>query len=104
MGARDHGVISQRDTYFGVSRGILKLREECPGRPHLIHYERAKVPAVRESSWRTVEVDGAEAVREVLGAALGIGGVVEKISCCAPAATGLFTLVERLARRSLGWW
>jgi adenylate cyclase, class 2 len=71
-------VIFQRDTYFGSCRGILKLREETPGRPHLIQYERAKVPAAKESSWRTVEVDDAEAVREVLGAALGIWGVVEK--------------------------
>ena len=36
LGARDRGVIHQRDTYFKVASGRLKLREEeprrrCPG-------------------------------------------------------------------------
>lgn len=32
----DCGEISQRDTYFAVQNGGLKLREEQPGRPHLM--------------------------------------------------------------------
>lgn len=36
LGAEDRGTIEQRDTYFEVARGGLKLREEQPGRPHLI--------------------------------------------------------------------
>lgn len=30
LGAEDRGVIAQRDTYFDVVRGGLKLREESP--------------------------------------------------------------------------
>ena len=31
LGADDHGLIVQRDTYFSVPHGGLKLREETPG-------------------------------------------------------------------------
>jgi hypothetical protein len=49
LGAEDRGTIAQRDTYFKVARGGLKLREEQPGRPHLIQFERASEPQQRES-------------------------------------------------------
>jgi hypothetical protein len=52
LGARDYGEIRQLDTYFAVARGGLKLREEQPGRPHLIQFERASEPQQRESSYR----------------------------------------------------
>jgi hypothetical protein len=41
LGADGYGMIWARDTYFDVARWRLKLREEQPGRPHLIRYERA---------------------------------------------------------------
>jgi hypothetical protein len=52
LGAEDRGVIAQRDTYFEVARGGLKLRDEQPGRPHLIQFERASEPQQRESRYR----------------------------------------------------
>jgi hypothetical protein len=55
LGAEDRGTIAQRDTYFEVSRGGLKLREEQPGRPHLIQFERASEPQQRESRYRIKE-------------------------------------------------
>jgi adenylate cyclase class 2 len=76
--AADHGVIQQRDTYFHVPSGVLKLREESPGRPHLIQYERADRPDQRQSSYRIAEVDNGTALRTTLEAALGVRGVVEK--------------------------
>ena len=76
--AADHGVIQQRDTYFHVPHGGLKLREESPGRPHLIQFERADRPEQRQSSYRIAEVDNGTAVRAMLEAALEVRGVVEK--------------------------
>jgi adenylate cyclase, class 2 len=77
LGAHDAGTIHQRDTYFGVSRGRLKLREESPGAPHLIAYERADEAAARASRYRTVAVTDA-AMRETLAGVLGVVAVVEK--------------------------
>ncbi len=78
LGALDQGVIWQRDTYFAAQRGALKLREESPGSPHLIQYERADGPQERQSSYRLVSVSNADELREALAAALGVCGVVEK--------------------------
>lgn len=78
LGAEDHGTIRQRDTYFEVARGALKLREEHPGRPHLIQFERASERHQRESRYRIVEVDDCETLCAALAAAIGIRGVVVK--------------------------
>ncbi len=78
LGAEDRGTIAQRDTYFGVARGGLKLREEQPGRPHLIQFERASEPQQRESRYRIVEVSDGAALCAALAAAIGISGVVAK--------------------------
>jgi adenylate cyclase class 2 len=78
LGVEDHGEISQRDTYFEVARGGLKLREEQPGAPHLIQFERANEPQQRESRYRIIEVDDGAVLRAALSAAVGIRGVVAK--------------------------
>lgn len=77
-GARDLGTISQRDTYFCANRGRLKLREEMPGRPHLIHYVRRDSHGPRQSAYRVIPVDDPAAICATLGDALGIRVVVEK--------------------------
>ena len=78
LGAADHGVVWQRDTYFNAPVGRLKLRQESPGRPHLIHYERADEFRARQSSYRIVPVQDASGACGLLARALGIGTVVEK--------------------------
>ncbi len=78
LGADDCGVITQRDTYFHVEHGGLKLREEKPGRPHLIHFNRADGPQERQSSYRIVAVEDGDGLRAALGAALGVRGVISK--------------------------
>ena len=78
LGAEDRGTIVQRDTYFEVARGGLKLREEQPGRPHLIQFERASEPQQRESRYRIIEVSDGTALCAALAAAVGIRGVVVK--------------------------
>jgi adenylate cyclase class IV len=76
--AEDRVEIVQRDTYFAVAHGGLKLREEQPGRPHLIQFERASEPQQRESRYRIIEVSNGEALCAALAAAIGIRGVVVK--------------------------
>jgi adenylate cyclase class IV len=79
LGAKDRGMIAQRDTYFEVTRGGLKLREEQPGRPHLIQFERASEPQQRESRYRIIEVSDGAVLCAALAATIGIRGVVAKL-------------------------
>ena len=66
----------QRDTYFRVASGRLKLREEEPGEAHLIAYARPDDADVRVSSYRVVPApDGTLAA---LSETLGVDVVVEK--------------------------
>jgi homotetrameric cytidine deaminase len=78
LGAEDRGVLVQRDTYFRVPDGRLKLREEDPGQDALIQYERPDEAVARESRYRLAPVQDAAALREALDAALGTLVVVDK--------------------------
>lgn len=78
LGAEDHGEIWQRDTYFNVARGGLKLREERPGRAHVIQFDRASEPQQRESRYRIVIPDDGPALRAALEATIGVSVVVVK--------------------------
>jgi adenylate cyclase class IV len=79
LGAADRGVLVQRDTYFVVPRGRLKLREESPpSRAELVQYERPDDADARVSRYRLVPIADADALREALAAALGVWVVVEK--------------------------
>lgn len=91
LGAVDHGVISQRDTYFHVPNGGLKLREETPGRPHLVQFQRANEPQERQSSYRIVPVEDGATLRAALRESLreyelvaelrGALGIVDELLC-----------------------
>lgn len=78
LGVEDRGEIWQQDTYFYVPSGRLKLREQLPGAPHLIHYDRADQPRQRESRYRIAAVNDADGMRHVLAQSLGIRGMVVK--------------------------
>jgi homotetrameric cytidine deaminase len=78
LGAEDRGEISQRDTYFRVREGRLKLREEEPGEAHLIAYARPDAAAVRVSSYRVVPVPDPAGMAAALGDTSGVDVVVEK--------------------------
>jgi len=54
LGARDWGRLRQRDTYFRVTSGRLKLREEEPGGAMLVQYDRVDADEARESRYRLV--------------------------------------------------
>ena len=78
LGASDEGVLVQRDTYFHVPEGRLKLREQDPGGAVLIQYRRDDRPEARESRYRLIPVEDAEATRTALDDALGTLAVVDK--------------------------
>jgi adenylate cyclase class 2 len=78
LGAEDHGDLWQRDTYFHVPGGRLKLREQRPGSAHLIQYSREDRPEQRESRYRVAAVMEPTEMAAVLGASLGVRVVVEK--------------------------
>jgi predicted adenylyl cyclase CyaB len=77
LGAEDRGTLTQRDTYFGVPQGRLKLREEPDGAT-LIAYERPDLAGNKESRYRLVEVPEPDGMRAALESALGIAVVVAK--------------------------
>lgn len=76
--AEDHGVLVQRDTYFHVPHGRLKLREieGCPAQ--LIAYDRPEDQAQRFSRYRITEIADPAGLIAVLTQALGLRGVVAK--------------------------
>jgi adenylate cyclase class 2 len=78
LGASDRGVLHQRDTYFHVTNGGLKLREQQPGQAHLIQFERPDAREQRESRYRIIEVDDGEQARSALASALGVRATVTK--------------------------
>jgi homotetrameric cytidine deaminase len=78
LGAEDHGVLRQRDTYFRARSGRLKLREEEPGGATLIQYDRPDAAQARESRYRLTAVPDPDDLRAALDAALGTLVVVDK--------------------------
>lgn len=77
LGAADQGELRQRDTYFSVAQGRLKLREDLHTHTtELIYYERPDSEDVRESRYERLPV--APILGELLGNALGVVAVVEK--------------------------
>ncbi len=78
LGAEDRGVLVQRDTYFTVPRGRLKLREEPGVEATLIAYARPDVTGHKESRYRLVPVPDPAELTEALSTTLGIRVVVTK--------------------------
>ncbi len=79
-GGVDRGpeVLRQRDPFFRVPRGRLKLRELEGVGTELIFYERAEGRDPRPSDYRIAPAADAAPVGALLAAALGEAGVVEK--------------------------
>ena len=81
-GAEDHGVLRQRDTYFGTLDGRLKLREETrpDGTSHaqLVSYSRPDAATARTSAYHLVDVPDPASLTEALDATLGTAVVVDK--------------------------
>jgi adenylate cyclase class 2 len=82
LGGWDAGTLIQRDTYFHVPHGRLKLREITPhGGPataELIQYHRPDQVEARVSDYVIVPISDAEAMGAALTRALGVRAVVVK--------------------------
>jgi predicted adenylyl cyclase CyaB len=71
-------VLDQRDTFFVVPRGRLKLRILAPDACELISYKRPDDAGAKVSEYFIVRSSDPEAFLKVLSAALEIRGVVAK--------------------------
>jgi homotetrameric cytidine deaminase len=78
LGAHDRGLLRQKDTYYRVSSGRLKLREEEPGGATLVQYDRVDADEARESRYRLIPVEDAANLAAALASSLGVLAVVEK--------------------------
>jgi predicted adenylyl cyclase CyaB len=68
----------QRDTFFAVAHGKLKLREEVDSAV-LIHYRRAREGALEVSDYEIVAVPDAEPMRAMFSSALGVIAEIRKV-------------------------
>ena len=78
LGARRVGLLFQRDTYFLIHPGRLKLREFGDKTAELIYYERNELSRHRRSMFQIARCVNPDGVREILSKALGTRSVVEK--------------------------
>lgn len=78
--AERQGVLRQRDTYFNVECGRLKLREIDGIEFELIYYERPNKSESKISTYEIVKLDAesAQKIKSILTKSLGIKIVVEK--------------------------
>jgi len=79
IGYVPQSVLRQRDTFFRVANGKLKLREEGEeSRSILIHYGRKQADTLQLSNYEIVPIADAEKTRAMLAAALGVIAEVRK--------------------------
>lgn len=77
LGADDHGVLHQVDTYFRAP-GRLKLRRQAGQPAELIAYARPDEPGLRTSEYRIWRTDDGPGLEALLAAALGVRARVAK--------------------------
>lgn len=79
IGASKEWSRRQSDTYFRVSQGKLKLREEEGPRAELIAYRRPVQAEAKTSEYLLYPLDNPLLLKEVLSAAMPVELVVQKI-------------------------
>jgi len=78
LGARFDGILKQTDTYFGVKRGRLKLREINGKSLELIYYRRVNTKGSRYSDYSVLPLQNIQAARRLLTSLFEITVVVKK--------------------------
>ena len=76
--ARYAGELKQKDTYFSVENGRLKLREADNSIAELIFYRRVENSDRRRSNFCIYPATDPKSLKAILKGAYGIRGVVEK--------------------------
>uniref|UniRef100_A0AAY4EP03 CYTH domain-containing protein n=1 Tax=Denticeps clupeoides TaxID=299321 RepID=A0AAY4EP03_9TELE len=71
-------VVRQRDTFFGVQKGRLKVRDFMDGSGQLIFYERPDFDGPKLSNYSISPTNDPEGLTKVLSDALGLVGQVKK--------------------------
>jgi predicted adenylyl cyclase CyaB len=77
IGFEFYGLLVQRDTFFAVAHGKLKLRDEDEG-SRLIHYHRDHQGGLELSNYEIVDVPDPFEMRRLLSAALDVIADVRK--------------------------
>lgn len=78
LAAQPGAVIEQRDTFFAVPKGRLKVREFADGAGELIAYERPDDSGPKESVYTRVACQDASVLVRALGSVLPVRGEVRK--------------------------
>lgn len=71
-------IIEQHDVFFRTLRGRLKLRVLAPDRGYLVYYEREDAEGPKASNYMISETGDPASLEQVLGASLGVRGIVDK--------------------------
>jgi predicted adenylyl cyclase CyaB len=71
--------IQQRDVFFNVTRGRLKLRVLETGCAYLVYYERADASGPRSSEYVISDLCDPVSLEQILSAAYGVRGEVRKV-------------------------
>ena len=77
LGYSRRAILNQRDTFFGVANGKLKLREEIDGAA-LIFYRRIDSGPLMLSNYEIAPIPDPATTRHILDATLGTLATVEK--------------------------
>jgi predicted adenylyl cyclase CyaB len=78
IGYTPRATLIQRDTFFKVASGKLKLRQEEGAAAALIHYRRTEASSLMFSDYEIIAVSEPERMRAMLADALGVIAVVAK--------------------------
>ena len=66
LGAGLAGTFHQKDTYFNVAQGRLKLRELGTDEGHLIFYQREDLAGPKRSDYEIAKTEDPEGLRNIL--------------------------------------
>ena len=78
LGAGLAGTFHQKDTYFSIDQGRLKLRELSLDEGHLIFYRREDLAGPKRSDYEIAKTEDPEGLRTILSGIHGVWVEVEK--------------------------